>query len=509
MKFFSTLFIAALITSAATPLGAATVDEAWYRVEVAGTPAGWMVERAIDDGQRLMTETDLQISFRRGGTALRLGMASRFLETRDHQPLEMWTWQELGAAPQEITYRFVDDGVLRTTAAGETRVDRPAGEWLTPFAADRRLQEEAGALLATDPPEDGVRSLEIPIVDPSLGLQVVSTRWVLEKKSVTFSDGDRRIPASRWRQSQSFAPQIESVVLLDGDGSMLSSTTPMMGLEIRFVRSEREAAQAFGDGPELLVQSFIYPDRRLENPRQLRRAAYRVAVDGEPAELPSLGAQRTDAGRVIVDLDRIAPEPLTDGDRRRYLAPSTYLDFTAPAIVALHAAAVDGRPAELPAAERARALRRLVNRHLDEKNLDSILATAGDAAASRSGDCTEHAVLLSALLRADGIPARVATGVIYVDAFAGKRHLFAYHMWSQAYLDGRWIDLDATLADGVDYDAAHLIFDIPDLDDEGAALVHMAGVAPLIGRASIDVLIDAVKTPAGAQDPPAKAAGGP
>ncbi|MEO1369421.1 MAG: transglutaminase domain-containing protein, partial [Acidobacteriota bacterium] len=147
-----------------------------------------------------------------------------------------------------------------------------------------------------------------------------------------------------------------------------------------------------------------------------------------------------------------------------------------------------GRPEGLSAAERAGALRRLVARHLDDKNLDSILATAGDAAASRSGDCTEHAVLLSALLRADGIPARVATGVVYVDAFAGKRHLFAYHMWSQAHIDGRWRDLDATLAGDVDFDAAHITFDIPDLDDEGAALMHMAGVAPLIGRAEIEVL---------------------
>ncbi|MEO1084306.1 MAG: transglutaminase family protein [Acidobacteriota bacterium] len=493
LKFLATFFLGAFTVASTTTVGAltttvgaASVDESWYRVEVAGAPAGWMVERDIDDGERLISETDLQINFRRGGAALRLGMATRFIETRDHRPLEMWTRQELGGTPQELTYRFDDNGVVRTNAAGEQRLDAPAGPWLTPFAADRRLRNSLRAMLGDDPPEGGVRSIEIPVIDPSLGPQVVTTRWVLEQKSVPVGDGAARRDASRWRLSQSFAPQVESDVLLDGDGKMLSSTTPMMGLEMRFVLSEREQAQSLGDGPELLVQSFIYPDRRIKHPRLVRRAAYRVTVDGAAVELPAVGAQRMDGDRVVVDLEHPAPDPLADPER--YLQPSTYLDFTADAVAALHAQAVDGRPKDLPAAERARALRRLVARHLDDKNLDSILASAGDAAASRSGDCTEHAVLLSALLRADGIPARVATGVIYVDAFAGKRHLFAYHMWSQAHIDGRWRDLDATLRGDVDFDAAHLTFDIPDLDDEGAALMHMAGVAPLIGRAQIEIL---------------------
>ena len=41
-------------------------------------------------------------------------------------------------------------------------------------------------------------------------------------------------------------------------------------------------------------------------------------------------------------------------------------------------------------------------------------ATAAEVARSREGDCTEHAVLLAALARARGIPARVAMGLVYV-----------------------------------------------------------------------------------------------
>lgn len=488
-NFLPVLLLGLCAASWCGPVSATSVQESWYRVEVSGQAAGWMVDREIEADDRLITESDMQISFRRGGAALRLGMSSRFIETAEHRPVEMWTRQQLGAAPQEITYRFESDAVVMN---GQKRLELPEPGWLTPAAVDRRLVAEVRALLDKQAAGGGVHSIEISTVDPSLGPQVVTSRWVLEEREAILAlEGEER-KASRWRQSQSFAPQIETVVHLDENGEMLLSSTPMMGLEMRFVRTSKEKAQAFGDGPELLVQSFIYPNRRIEDPRRLRRGVYRVTVDGQSVPLPDVGAQRQQDGVVIVDLDRAQELPRGGEEAGRYLQASTYFDFTAPEIRQLHQRARGERGKEASAAERAEGLRRLVNRHLEEKNLDSILATAGEAASSRSGDCTEHAVLLTALLRADGIPSRAVTGVLYVESFAGKRHLFAYHMWSQALVDGRWLDLDATLPDATPFDATHITFDVPELDDEGSALLHMAGAAPLIGRAQIEVLGESV-----------------
>ena len=57
---------------------------------------------------------------------------------------------------------------------------------------------------------------------------------------------------------------------------------------------------------------------------------------------------------------------------------------------------------------------------------------------TKVGDCNEHAVLLVALLRADGIPARECVGLVYV------QNRFYYHAWTEAFL-GSWISMDATL----------------------------------------------------------------
>ncbi|NJL28314.1 MAG: transglutaminase domain-containing protein [Thermoanaerobaculia bacterium] len=133
-----------------------------------------------------------------------------------------------------------------------------------------------------------------------------------------------------------------------------------------------------------------------------------------------------------------------------------------------------------------RRLRTFVHGYLARKNLNSVLATASEVASTRAGDCTEHAVLLAALLRADGIPSRLVTGLIYVDDFVGESKLFGYHMWTQAFLGKRWVDLDATLERR--FDAAHIAFTTTSLNDEGSALLEMAKIIPLLGRLEVEIV---------------------
>jgi hypothetical protein len=56
------------------------------------------------------------------------------------------------------------------------------------------------------------------------------------------------------------------------------------------------------------------------------------------------------------------------------------------------------------------------------------------------GDCGEHAVLLGALLRAAGVPARVVLGLVYVE----QRKAYMYHAWVMARAD-EWVFADAAL----------------------------------------------------------------
>jgi len=69
----------------------------------------------------------------------------------------------------------------------------------------------------------------------------------------------------------------------------------------------------------------------------------------------------------------------------------------------------------------------------------------------RRGDCTEHAALYVAMARHAGIPAREASGLMWVAPLGA----FGGHAWAEVALDGRWVPVDPTWGQ-VPADATHI-----------------------------------------------------
>lgn len=92
---------------------------------------------------------------------------------------------------------------------------------------------------------------------------------------------------------------------------------------------------------------------------------------------------------------------------------------------------------------------------------------------TRRGDCNEHAQLFVAIARAAGIPARVASGLTYLD---GK---FYYHAWPEVSLRG-WVAVDPTFGQ-FPADASHLRF-------VTGGLNRQAELLRLVGGLTIDVI---------------------
>ena len=137
--------------------------------------------------------------------------------------------------------------------------------------------------------------------------------------------------------------------------------------------------------------------------------------------------------------------------------------------------------------QKARVFRSVVANHITNQNLGSAFASASETAQNKSGDCTEYAVLLAALLRADGIPSRVAAGLVWAEYFAGEKNVFAWHLWTQAFIDGRWIDLDATLPPGEEsFHVGHVLLAVTPLTD-AASDPAWSSLLTSMGNLSIEV----------------------
>jgi transglutaminase-like putative cysteine protease len=125
-----------------------------------------------------------------------------------------------------------------------------------------------------------------------------------------------------------------------------------------------------------------------------------------------------------------------------------------------------------------------VHRFIDKKDFSQAFATASEVAVTHEGDCTEHSVLLAALARACGIPARAAIGLVYMEG-AGA---FGFHMWDEVFIDKHWIGIDATLARG-GIGGGHLKLAHSSLKN-GSAYSSFLPVVKVSGQLRIEVLAE-------------------
>jgi transglutaminase-like putative cysteine protease len=123
---------------------------------------------------------------------------------------------------------------------------------------------------------------------------------------------------------------------------------------------------------------------------------------------------------------------------RSWLESTFVIDFTEPAFEPLRKE-LAARGTKTTRPELVEYVAGLIEES-DERDWD----LASVVARRRRGDCSEHAVLTTALARLQGIPARVVMGVALVSD--ENSHGAFGHAWSEMFEDGQWKVADAALA---------------------------------------------------------------
>lgn len=471
------------------------VEDRWFELWLGGSRCGFVHELVERSGDVVRTTAETEMTVGRMGQGVRIRTLGTFEESGAGVPLRARVRRETGAAPVESSWEFRADGIeVREEQGGRVTAQRrplpPAG-WLTPRAA----REFVKARLAA-----GAREFAYVTLDPASGPDAVRIESVRTGESSGTVDG-RSVALTEWRTRNSLIEK-PSVELLSADAVVVRSTTDL-GVGILESRlSTREAASARVAPVEVMARTFVPLAVDARSLAGSRRAELSVrARDGELPDLPSAASQRFErsgkgAAALRIDADGGSEASGADRADQALLRASVFADADDAEVRALAERALRGAPGDMLA--RAELLRAAVNRHIARKDLASGFATASETVRARAGDCTEHAALLCALLRTQGIPARVASGLVYVAEGGGIRNAYGWHMWTQAIVGGRWIDLDATIAPGGPrFDAARLLVGLSKAD--GAAVdTDLARIVDLMGDLVIEpVSADGVRFGAG------------
>ncbi|MBI4580315.1 MAG: transglutaminase family protein, partial [Planctomycetes bacterium] len=504
------------------PAGAIDLDnpprgvfsDEWYVLMLNDSKSGHMhttMERTRRSGRDVIrTKMVMTIEVARANTQIALSFDQTAEETLDGRPLSFRSRMQLGKIPS-ITTGIIDNGkvAISTTQfglnTGTDTYDLPEGaimSWGT-----YREQIKRGL-------KPGLE-YELSVYEPTISPDQLTRTTVSVLDQETIDLFGRKVTAYRTRQTAHIKGKllggetaVDTVTWMTDAGTVVKMRMSVPPIELPFevIACPKAVALSRNEPTELMVSTLLRVDRALDNERA-RTITYRLlGKGGADVNVPETGMQRfveRRDGTVTLQVTRRsarAPHPkagqapgpaaatsrpavkMTRQDLAPFLQSSADLNFKDPVVADLARKAAGGEKDPNKLAER---LCRFVHDYVQTKNLSIGFATASEVARSREGDCTEHGVLLAALGRAVGIPTRIVTGIVYTDEFTDQERVFVGHLWTQFWLDGEWVDLDAAFGQ-VDVDPTHIALGVSTAGDGGLADLVTSGWLGL-GKLSLKV----------------------
>ena len=392
-------------------------------VNLAGEDVGTMTSRdvATADGVKLVRNADLTI--RRGSTVTRLATTTTVYLDKADRPLR-YHFEKTDPGGT-----FVADGVVAadrrtmtiTSSQNGAPVDNvvalPAG-----FSFGIAIEH-----IVRRAPKGGLK-IVAPTVLEEVGAVVPMTTTVKKNADGTFT------------VNAAFEGLVTDEVI-DSKGRTLVARTPSVGLiaypwgqapdDVKKLLGQKKTADLLAVSTwkvKSVVPGVMRVVYRLTTPDA---ATFTVPEDNRQKVLA-----RTDS---TIDIEVTAKPSttttLTPELRARALSATPYEAVNDPRIQAAAKKATAGATDD---ADKVARLSHWVFTHVEKKGLDRGYAPAIATLESKSGDCTEHSVLLSALLRASGIATRIVDGVVVDHTSAG------YHEWVEVDLGKGFVAVDPT-----------------------------------------------------------------
>ena len=469
-------------------------QESWQVIHIADQRVGHQHSRerveVRDKSKIVVSVSESHFAIKRFGQQLKISTSLRIEETEAGNLLRFSFEMKNPPIQNTLTEGVVNGDQLELTSTLAGRVDKRRVAWesdaKSPAYPDRWLREH--------PLKPG-ESKSFKIYLPEFAKISQATFTADEKRPVKLLDG-KEVSLLRVKVAFSAIPENNSRQFVDDAWQTKLTETDMLGLVARAYDVPQDVALQAIAGAELdlAVNTLVRVDPPILDAHHKKKIVYRVSMKAEsPESFFVVGGTQTIQRLIQKDskdhaieltvitksIPPVASRPVKADDK--FVTASRYLQSRDPAVVehAERAAGGETDPSRI-----AIRMEKYVRDKLTKKNFSTAMASAAEVAQRLEGDCTEHAVLLAAMLRAKKVPSRIATGLVYVDSL----NAFGGHMWTEAFLAGEWIPLDATLGRG-GIGPAHLKMADSALDEDAPLPVSTFLPAyQALGKLKIEVL---------------------
>ncbi len=490
--FFMGIFLlmSSPLSSSALQENEKIIRESWMGIYMEGVKVGYShsLESAyLKEGgkfTRFVNESWMRVS-RLGGAPVEIVSAQESVYGGDETPLETVLRTKMSQSEIVLRADILKDKIL--FKSGDKLIKE------LPYTEKFYLGIPLEEIIKAGDLEPG-KKFTFPILDPLSHAIKESTFEVIGQEDVLIL-GEKM---SLWHVRTEMMSIIPVVVeeWIDEEGSIWKSISQASFMTTTSFRMPKEKALEMSEeNLDIAFSTIINSNVVFENPLQVKEVTFKISgispeiIQGFPFDDGSqdLIESREDFSLVrtssqIFREEESASFPIVNDRFLDELEPTSFCQSDDRGIVETAREIIEE---EQNAWRAAKKIAEWVSREI-RPNYDVGFATATEILKNREGDCSEHTVIMVALCRAVGIPARAAVGVMYADG------IFAYHMWPEVYV-GRWVNLDAKWL-AVDKDTGEYFTDATHIKlgrsslDENIFQEMVGAVSEIIGKLKLEIL---------------------
>ena len=413
----------------------------FYGVYIKGQKAGWAEQRVTTlarGGTELWMRVVVRLARGSERTGLELIHTNRYAAGNDGGLQEVQLVQMLPNGGKAVySGRYRDDRFVMTVTSGEKTTST-----VVPAPKERAF-DSVGHLLAKRLLKLGKGKSVLTYQFDPMTMKSVPIQTTLTRKSTRFASGAEFTVLDIQGVDKVRGLNLETRLTSTGQALEM-----VIGPGFRLVLEDKQLAQDQSQGaPDLYRLSRVPVDKPLGSAMTI--TGLRLELSGLSPNIQLSDNRQKHNARVLEvqvhEIETLEPEDLVQSEKARWLSITPFLDHDSSIFETILRAVQSREPVD-----RVRALSRAVHNAI-QYTLATAPLSASEILRQGTGDCTEYSRALTAVLRADGIPAREVSGM----AYAGDEFGFAFHAWVEAYINGRWVAIDPTW-DQYPVDATHI-----------------------------------------------------
>jgi len=462
-------------------------EEIWQVIYLNNQRIGYAYTRTRVEDQSgvsvIRNQSDSYLRFKRFGQVLNLETHLQTTENATGDLLSYTYQMKNPPADSTVSKGEIEEGLLKIETKIANQTNRSQLKWEAAFHSPSYL-ENVFKKSAMTPGEKKSFSMLLPEYNKITEVNLSALGY----EEVELRGGSRQ-KCLHVTMKQSLLPGMVVDLYVTESGEIPKTAADFLGSSMLTYTVSKEVAleEIAGEEVDLAVQTLIKVSP-IPRAHETSKVIYKVTLpDDDPAKFLATGESQQvkplNAQNVELTVVKVpAPTQFPDGKvEAEYVLPTQFLQSDDPQIVKYAEEAVKS---EKNPWNKATLMERYVYQNLKKKNFSTALASASEVAKNLEGDCTEHAVLLAAMLRAQKLPSRVVVGLVYIPS----RSSFGGHMWTEVFLDNRWIPLDATLGKG-GIGAGHIkLGDSSLAENAPAPLSLFLPLLQVVGKLSIEVI---------------------